>query len=136
LAEYRTSDTCIESKISSPVFLTRLKTHYLADTIEAVICNSQPVGWVDARKPNFHIHIKIRDKFSKILNLMKIKAIIHPAEEGGYWAEVPALPGCITEGDSMDEVIDNLQDAIQGWLEVANESKQPESRSEVIEIAV
>ena len=67
---------------------------------------------------------------------MKIKAIIHPAEEGGYWAEVPALPGCITEGDSMDEVVDNLQDAIQGWLEVANESKQSESRSEVIEIAV
>ncbi len=50
---------------------------------------------------------------------MKIKAIIHPAEEGGYWAEVPALPGCITEGDSMDEVINNIQDAIQGWLEVA-----------------
>ena len=52
---------------------------------------------------------------------MNIKAIIHPAEEGGYWAEVPALHGCITEGDSMDEVLHNLQDAIQGWLEVANE---------------
>jgi predicted RNase H-like HicB family nuclease len=67
---------------------------------------------------------------------MKIKAIIHPAEEGGYWAEVPALPGCITEGDSMDEVINNIQDAIQGWLEVANESKKPDSISKVIEIAV
>ena len=43
---------------------------------------------------------------------MNIKAIIHPAEEGGYWAEVPALPGCITEGDSMEEVMDNLKDAI------------------------
>ena len=50
---------------------------------------------------------------------MKIKAIIHPAEEGGFWAEVPALPGCITEGDNMDELINNLQDAIAGWLEVA-----------------
>ncbi len=58
---------------------------------------------------------------------MKIKAIIHPAEEGGYWAEVPALPGCITEGDTMEEVITNLQDAIQGWLEVANEIRQPEA---------
>lgn len=67
---------------------------------------------------------------------MKIKAIIHSAEEGGYWAEVPALPGCITEGDSMDEVIHNLKDAIQGWLEVANESQKPDSRSKVIEIAV
>ena len=52
---------------------------------------------------------------------MKIKAIIYPAQEGGYWAEVPALPGCITEGDTMEELINNLQDAIQGWLEVANE---------------
>jgi len=51
---------------------------------------------------------------------MKIKAIIHPAEEGGYWAEVPALPGCITEGDTMEEVIANLKDAIEGWLDVAN----------------
>ncbi len=67
---------------------------------------------------------------------MKIKAIIHPAEEGGYWAEVPALPGRITEGDSMDEVINNIQDAIQGWLEVANESQEVDSISKVIEIAV
>ncbi|GFE68102.1 type II toxin-antitoxin system HicB family antitoxin [Chroococcus sp. FPU101] len=52
---------------------------------------------------------------------MKIKAILHQAEEGRYWAEVPALPGCITEGDSLEEVMNNLQDAITGWLEVANE---------------
>ena len=55
--------------------------------------------------------------------VVKIKAIIHPAEEGGYWAEVPALPGCIIEGDSMDEVINNIQDAIQGWLEVLTKAK-------------
>ncbi len=53
---------------------------------------------------------------------MKIKAIIHPSEEGNYWAEVPALPGCITEGNTMEEVLTNLKDAIQGWLEVANSS--------------
>jgi predicted RNase H-like HicB family nuclease len=51
---------------------------------------------------------------------MKIRAIIHPAEEGGYWAEVPALPGCITEGDTMEEVMANLKDAMVGWLDVAN----------------
>ncbi len=50
---------------------------------------------------------------------MKIKAIIHPALEGGYWAEVPALPGCITEGDTLEEVTQNLQDAVEGWLSVA-----------------
>jgi len=55
------------------------------------------------------------------VSFMNIKAVIHLAEEGGYWAEVPALPGCITEGDTMEEVIANLQDAIAGWLEVAND---------------
>ncbi|MDJ0568396.1 MAG: type II toxin-antitoxin system HicB family antitoxin [Pleurocapsa sp. MO_192.B19] len=67
---------------------------------------------------------------------MKIKAIIHPAEEGGYWAEVPALPGCITEGDTMDEVLFNLKDAIEGWLEVANNSQSVDSTAQIIEIAV
>ncbi|ERN41358.1 hypothetical protein KR51_00019250 [Rubidibacter lacunae KORDI 51-2] len=67
---------------------------------------------------------------------MKIRAIIHSAEEGGYWAEVPALPGCVTEGDSIDETIDNLKDAVEGWLEVANQSRQPDAESEVVEIAV
>lgn len=67
---------------------------------------------------------------------MKIKAIIHPADEGGYWAEVPALPGCITEGDNLDEIMDNLKDAIQGWLEVANENQLTDSSAQIVEIAV
>ncbi len=67
---------------------------------------------------------------------MKIKAIIYTADEGGYWAEVPALPGCITEGDTKEEVLSNLQDAIQGWLEVANESQQPDTAAQIVEIAV
>jgi predicted RNase H-like HicB family nuclease len=67
---------------------------------------------------------------------MRIKAIIHPAEEGGYWAEVPALPGCITEGDTMEEVTANLKDAIEGWLDVANNCEANEAADRVIEIAV
>jgi predicted RNase H-like HicB family nuclease len=67
---------------------------------------------------------------------MKIKAIIHSAEEGGYWAEVPALPGCITEGDTMEEVMANLNDAIEGWLDVANSHYAIEANDQVVEIAV
>ncbi|AFY50470.1 hypothetical protein Nos7524_4727 [Nostoc sp. PCC 7524] len=67
---------------------------------------------------------------------MKIRAIIHPAEEGGYWAEVPALPGCITEGDTIEEVMANLKDAIEGWLDVANSFNAIESTDQVVEIAV
>lgn len=67
---------------------------------------------------------------------MNIKAVIHPAEEGGYWAEVPALPGCITEGDNLDEVMKNLQDAIEGWLSVANRLENVSSSDQIVEIAV
>jgi len=67
---------------------------------------------------------------------MKIRAIIHPAEEGGYWAEVPALTGCITEGDTIEEVKTNLKDAIEGWLEVANSREAIVSTDQVVEIAV
>jgi predicted RNase H-like HicB family nuclease len=67
---------------------------------------------------------------------MKIRAIIHPAEEGGYWAEVPALPGCITEGDTMEEVMANLKDAMVGWLDVANSREAIASTDKSVEIAV
>ncbi|MEK6695792.1 MAG: type II toxin-antitoxin system HicB family antitoxin, partial [Candidatus Deferrimicrobiota bacterium] len=43
---------------------------------------------------------------------------IHKAEEGGYWAEFPDLPGCITEGDSEVEVLSMAKDALSGWLAV------------------
>ena len=48
---------------------------------------------------------------------MIIKAIVHNAEEGGYWAEVPALPGCVTQGETIDELRGNLREAVEGWLE-------------------
>ena len=67
---------------------------------------------------------------------MKIRAIVHPAEEGGYWAEVPALPGCITEGETIEEVIINLKDAMVGWLEVANSREAIASTDKIVEIAV
>ena len=44
---------------------------------------------------------------------MKIKIVVHEAEEGGYWAEVPAIPGCATQGDSMEELMQNLREAIE-----------------------
>jgi predicted RNase H-like HicB family nuclease len=67
---------------------------------------------------------------------MKIKAIVHQAEEGGYWAEVPALPGCITEGDTIEELESNLKDAIQEWLEVANDNHTAEDDTQILEVAV
>jgi len=67
---------------------------------------------------------------------MKFKAIVHEAEEGGYWAEVPALPGCITEGDTWEELMNNIEDAITGWLEVANQSFTAVGTTKVVEITL
>lgn len=49
---------------------------------------------------------------------MKIKAVVHEAEEGGLWAEVPAIPGCATQGDAMEELMRNLHEAIEGCLSI------------------
>jgi predicted RNase H-like HicB family nuclease len=50
---------------------------------------------------------------------MKIKVVVHEAEEGGFWAEIPAIPGCATQGDSMEELLQNLREAIEGCLSPA-----------------
>ena len=47
---------------------------------------------------------------------MEFAAIVHAAEEGGYWAEVPRLPGCATQADTLEELLQNLLEAIEGWL--------------------
>ncbi len=47
---------------------------------------------------------------------MKLQIIVHPAEEGGYWAEVPAIPGCATQGETKEELLLNLREAIEGCL--------------------
>ncbi len=39
---------------------------------------------------------------------MKLKVVVHKAEEGGYWAEVPAVPGCFTEGDTREKLLQNI----------------------------
>ncbi len=49
---------------------------------------------------------------------MKLKVLVHEAEEGGFWAEVPSIPGCSTQGDSIEELIENLHEAIKGCLSV------------------
>ena len=48
----------------------------------------------------------------------------------------PALPGCFTDGETMEEIMENLQDAIQGWLEVANTRPNLSPNTQMVEIAV
>lgn len=51
--------------------------------------------------------------------------IIHPAEEGGYWVEVPALPGCYSQGESIDEAMRNIKEAIELHIEGLMEDNEP-----------
>ncbi len=65
---------------------------------------------------------------------MRIKAVIHPAGEGGFWAEVPALKGCYSEGDTLEETLANIREAAEGWLEVAAEQTQATGPARLAEI--
>jgi predicted RNase H-like HicB family nuclease len=65
---------------------------------------------------------------------MKLKVIIHPAEEGGYWVEAPALPGCVSEGDTLEEALANIREAAEGWLEVASDRPLDDTQAQVMEI--
>ncbi len=47
---------------------------------------------------------------------MKLKVVIHEAEEGGFWTEVPAIPGCAAQGDTFEELLANIRDAVEGCL--------------------
>lgn len=67
---------------------------------------------------------------------MKLKVIIHEAEEGGYWGEVPAIPGCATQGDTFDELLSNLYEAVEGCLSVDVQDIDISPKDKVIEIAV
>ncbi len=67
---------------------------------------------------------------------MKLKVVIHEAEEGGLWAEVPAIPGCMTQGETMKELIENLYDAVEGCLSIEMDEVHLEQTDTVMELAI
>jgi len=67
---------------------------------------------------------------------MKIKVVVHQADEGGYWAEVPAIPGCATQGENFEELLKNLYEAVEGCLSVDVEKPKSTDKDHVVEIAI
>lgn len=67
---------------------------------------------------------------------MKLSVVVHEAEEGGFWVEVPAIPGCATQGDSFEELLTNLYEAVEGCLSVDVSTASVSDKGRVIEIAV
>ncbi len=67
---------------------------------------------------------------------MKLKVVVHEAEEGGYWAEVPSIPGCATQGETFEELLSNIYEAVEGCLSVDVQDVPVSETDRVIEIAV
>ena len=67
---------------------------------------------------------------------MKLKVVVHEAEEDGYWAEVPAISGCVTQGDTFDELLNNLYEAVEGCLSVDIKDINVTGKDKIMEIAV
>jgi predicted RNase H-like HicB family nuclease len=67
---------------------------------------------------------------------MKLKVVIHEAEEGGYWAEVPAIPGCATQGDTFEELLANIYEAVEACLSVDLKVPRRTAKRRVLEIVV
>jgi predicted RNase H-like HicB family nuclease len=67
---------------------------------------------------------------------MKLKVIVHTAEEGGFWAEAAALPGCVTQAETMDELIPNIYEAVEGCLMTDIEPELIGADDKVLQLAL
>ncbi|MSV35769.1 MAG: type II toxin-antitoxin system HicB family antitoxin [Bryobacterales bacterium] len=67
---------------------------------------------------------------------MRIRVIVHKAEEGGFWAEVPSIPGCATQGETMEEIEANIREAIEACLSVDVGEPVLQRDDQVIELAL
>jgi predicted RNase H-like HicB family nuclease len=67
---------------------------------------------------------------------MRIKIVLEPGEEGGYTAIAPSLPGCISEGNTREEALNNIREAIELYLEPIEDDQILSRNSEIVELAV
>ena len=65
---------------------------------------------------------------------MLVKIVVHEAEEGGWWAEVPALPGCVSQAETMDELLVNMREAIAAWMEADHPARPASTAGKAIEL--
>lgn len=79
-------------------------------------------------KPSFLANSKIKQK------ILQYTAIFEPAQEGGYIASVPALPGCMTQGETFEDAVDMIKDAIEGYVSVLKQLKKeiPKERGDIV----
>jgi predicted RNase H-like HicB family nuclease len=73
-------------------------------------------------------------KTKKTGAIMKLQVVVHPAEEGGFWAEIPAFAGCVSEGETVEETLSNIKEAAEGWLEHASMRIKNNNQTQIAEI--
>ena len=80
------------------------------------------------------------DEVDEVLSglVMRFSVVVHQAEEGGFWVEVPALPGCYSQGESVDDALGNVQEAIELYLEVLGDEGRdaPNDADVVFQVSV
>ncbi len=78
-----------------------------------------------------------RDRLCQNGGVRNFAVVVHEEPAGGYWAEVPAIPGCYSQGDSLPELMQNLREAITGVLAVMREQgAEPESNVQLLDIVM
>lgn len=105
----------------------------VAQTFEFVCVSGTTVDIHPQRCYNCEHHLIIR---KEPIQTMKLKIVIHDAEEGGYWAEVPSIPGCATQGETFEELLENIYEAVEGCLSVNVTAIEITEKDRVMEIAV
>jgi len=92
--------------------------------------------YIDREIPTNTEKARLRQDQLLILGTMKLKVIIHEAEEGGFWAEVPELPGCATQGETFETLLLNIHEAVEGCLSVALPPLKAVATERVFEIVI
>jgi predicted RNase H-like HicB family nuclease len=69
-------------------------------------------------------------------NMMKLKIVLEPSDEGGYTVTVPSLPGCVSEGNTKKEALQNIKEAVLLYLEPVEDDLNYSPDSEIVEITL
>jgi predicted RNase H-like HicB family nuclease len=67
---------------------------------------------------------------------MNLTVVLEPSDDGGFTAVVPSLPGCISEGDTREEAVANIREAIELYLEPVDDDREFSEKAELVEVAV